>query len=54
MTTYDAIECLIKRRVFPSYDAAIDVILKAYDTNKINRFETLELNELADKYFPIK
>lgn len=52
MTTYDAIECLIKRKVFPSYNAAMDVIFEAYNTNKINRWEYLELGELAKKYLP--
>ncbi len=54
MTTYNAIEYLIKGKTFPSYSAALDVIFEAYNTNKIDGWEYLKLGELADKYFPIK
>ncbi len=52
MTTYNAIEYLIKGKTFPTYNAAMDVIFEAYDTNKIDGTEYLELGELAEKYLP--
>ena len=47
MTTYNAIEMLIKNKVLTTWDDAWKAIYNAYIGNKIDGYELEELAELA-------
>ena len=49
MTTYNAIEYLIKNKTFTTYEDAWEVIMNAYNSNKIDGHELEELANLAEK-----
>ena len=50
MTTYYAIEFMIKERSIKTYENAWKIIMDAYDTNKIDGYELEGLAELAERY----
>lgn len=49
MTAYDAIKLLIEEKLFTRYEDAWWTIMNAYNSNKIDGYEFVELAELAKK-----